>query len=74
VSENFRRAHLLGGTFAIVFLIWQFPNCWEQIITDWKKGSGYTASIALGGFLFGCVVGIVVNLFVALIRSSQKPK
>jgi hypothetical protein len=64
--SNFKRMHIIAGTLAIIFLVWMFPKCWEVLNTNWQKGIGFTAGIAMGGYMLGCVVGLLLNLILHL--------
>ena len=69
--NNFKRIHLLGGMLAIVFLVWQFPKCIDAFKEGWRSGVGFISSLALGGYLLGCLIGLGVNVLKVLFEKKD---
>ena len=69
--SNFRRMSRIAGTITIICLIWQFPKWWEVLSTDWQRGTGFVAGMAIGAYLLGCVVGLLVNLIILIFRKKS---
>lgn len=63
--------HLLGGMVAIVFLAWQFPKCIEAFKEGWQNGLGFISSLALGGYLLGCLLGLGLNVLKVLFENKD---
>ena len=55
---------------AIISLIWLFPKWIEAINQDWKSGIGFTAGIAMSGYMLGCFLGLILNLIKMLFSKS----
>ena len=68
--RNFKRMHLIGGSLALVFLIWQSPKCWDSLNESFSDGAQFTASIAIGGYLLGCILGLLTNLVCLVFRKD----
>lgn len=66
--SNFKRMHIVAGTLAIICLIFMSSKCWNIFNDDWRRGIGFTASIAMGGYMLGCIVGLLVNMIFFLFR------
>tara|TARA_B100002019_G_scaffold280483_1_gene283492 strand:+ start:2109 stop:2300 length:192 start_codon:yes stop_codon:yes gene_type:complete len=62
--------HVIAGTMAIISLIWLFPKWIEAINQDWKSGIGFTAGIAMSGYMLGCFLGLILNLIKMLFSKS----
>ena len=60
--SNFKRMHIVAGTLAIICLLLMSSKCWDTFNDDWRRGIGFTASVVMGGYMLGCVVGLLVNL------------
>ena len=74
MNQNFRRVHLTGGFAVIILLIWQSQRSWGLFAVDWKNGLEFTASIALLGYLVGCLVGVFINMYLLLFQKIKKSK
>jgi hypothetical protein len=62
--------HLIAGTSAIVFLLWFTPKLVDAIVQDWQEAVGFAASIVLGGYMTGCLVGLLVNVVLVLLQKN----
>ena len=69
--SNFRRAHLLGGTCALVSLGWMGVSRWQSLAEDGENALMLISSIGIGGYFLGFVVGGLLNGFLYLIRSDK---
>ena len=69
--SNFKRMHILGGMLAIIFLVWQFPKCIEAFEDEWQSGVGFISSLAIGGYVFGCLLGLGLNLLKVLFEKKE---
>ena len=54
--------HLIGGVLALALLILQSSKCWNSLNENFSEGVQLTASIAIGGYLLGCILGLIINL------------
>ena len=70
MSSSFKRMHLIGGSIALFLLIWQSPKCWNSLIESFSEGVKLTASIAIGGYLLGCMLGLLINLLPLIFRKD----
>ena len=69
--SNFRRAHLLGGTCALVSLVWMGFTRGQSLAEDGENALMLISSIGIGGYFLGFVVGGLLNGFLYLIRSDK---
>jgi hypothetical protein len=69
--SNFRRAHLLGGTCALVSLVWMGVTRGQSLAEDGGNALMLISSIGIGGYFLGFVVGGLLNGFLYLIRSDK---
>ena len=69
--SNFRRMHLIGGTLALALLILQSPKWWNSLNESFSEGAQLTASIAIGGYLLGCILGLLINLVYLVFRKES---
>ena len=60
--SNFRRMHIIAGTTGLAFILFNVPMLMDSIQNDWKKAIELLSTLAIGGYLCGCVLGAVVNL------------
>ena len=67
---NFKRMHLIGGTLAIIFLILQSPKWWDSVNQSLSDGVQLAASIGIGGYFMGCVLGLFINLLSLIFRKD----
>ena len=70
--SNFKRMHIIAGSFAIFCLVWQFPDMRAVFDANWQRGIGFIGGVALGGYMFGCVFGLLVNLVLSIFRRGNK--
>ena len=69
--SNFRRAHLLGGTSALVSLVWMGVTRGQSLAEDGENAFMLISSIGIGGYFLGFVLGGLLNGFLYLIRSDK---
>ena len=69
--SNFRRAHLLGGTSALVSLVWMGFTRGQSLAEDGENALMLISSIGIGGYFIGFVLGGLLNGFLYLIRSDK---
>jgi len=69
--SNFRRAHLLGGTSALVSLVWMGFTRGQSLAEDGENALMLISSIGIGGYFLGFVLGGLLNGFLYLIRSDK---
>ena len=62
--------HLIAGTMAIVFLVWFTPRLVEAMVQNWQDAFGFAASIVLGGYMIGCLAGVVVNFVLMFFQEN----
>tara|TARA_B100000941_G_C27988829_1_gene294776 strand:+ start:285 stop:482 length:198 start_codon:yes stop_codon:yes gene_type:complete len=58
--------HLLGGMIMFLFLVWQLPKCIETFKQGWHSGLAFISSLALGGYVLGCLIGLGINALLIL--------
>lgn len=72
--SNFKRMHIIAGIVAILCLVFMFPRCWEVFNANWQRGIGFIGGVAVGGYMFGCVLGLLVNLIPSICRKIKISK
>lgn len=69
--SNFKRMHFIALIVAILCFLLGFPRCLEEINSDWQRGTGFIGGVAFGGYMFGCIYGILINLILGICRKNK---
>ena len=62
--SNFRRVNMIAVPVAVVLIALMFPRSLEVLNENVAKGVGFIVGSAFIGYLFGCPIGLLVNLIV----------
>ena len=68
--NNLRRMHMIAGSLAILCIVGNLPKIVEAFKIDWQNGISLLSTLAIGGYLLGCAMGAIVNLFIGWIRKK----
>ena len=63
--------HILGGTLALVCILLNVSKIIEAFKVDWQNGTSLLSTIAIGGYLLGCIVGRAVNLAYSIFKNKE---
>ena len=63
--------HVLGGTLALVCILWNISKIMEAFKVDWQNGTSLLSTLAIGGYLLGCMVGGAVNLAYSIFKNKE---
>jgi hypothetical protein len=64
--------HILGGTLALVCILWNFPKIMEAFKVDWQNGTSLLSTLAIGGYLLGCIMNGTINLAYAIFKNKDQ--
>jgi len=63
--------HILGGTLALVCILWNFPKIMEAFKVDWLNGTSLLSTLAIGGYLLGCIMSGAINLAYSIFKDKE---
>ena len=66
--------HILGGTLALICILGNFPKIMEAFKVDWQKGTSLLSTLAIGGYLLGCIVSGAINLAYSMFKDKKQKK
>jgi len=69
--SNLKRMQIIAGIIAILCLVFMFPRCLEVLNDNWQRGIGFIGGVAVFGYMFGCVFGLLVNLVLHICRKNK---
>lgn len=66
--------HILGGTLALVCILWNFPKIMEAFKVDWQNGTSLLSTLAIGGYLLGWIMSGAINLAYSIFKNKEQKK
>ena len=63
--------HILGGTLALVCILWNFPKIMEAFKVDWQNGTSLLSTLAIGGYLLGWIMSGAINLAYSIFKDKE---
>ena len=66
--------HILGGTLALICILWNFPKIMEAFKVDWQNGTSLLSTLAIAGYLLGCIVSGAINLTYSIFKNKEQKK
>ena len=66
-----RKMHILGGTLALICILWNFPKIMEAFKVDWQNGTSLLSTLAIGGYLLGCIVSGTINQAYSIFKDKE---
>ena len=64
--------HIQGGTLALICILWNFPKIMEAFKVDWQNGTSLLSTLAIGGYLLGCIMNGAINLAYAIFKNKDQ--
>ena len=64
--------HILGGTLALVCILWNISKIMEAFKVDWQNGTSLLSTLAIGGYLLGCIMSGTINLAYSIFKNKQQ--
>ena len=69
-----RKMHILGGTLALVCILWNVSKIIEAFKVDWQNGASLLSTLAIGGYFLGCIVSGAINLAFKTFKEKEQSK
>ena len=66
--------HILGGTLALICILWNFPKIMEAFKVEWQNGTSLLSTLAIGGYLLGCIMSGAINLAYSMFKDKKQKK
>jgi hypothetical protein len=66
--------HILGGTLALICILWTSPKIMEAFKVDWQNGASLLSTLAIGGYFLGCIVSGTINLAFKTFKEKEQSK
>ena len=66
--------HILGGTLALICILWNISKIMEAFKVDWQNGTSLLSTLAIGGYLLGCIVSGAINLAYSIFENKEQKK
>jgi len=66
--------HILGGTLALICILWNISKIMEAFKVDWQNGTSLLSTLAIGGYLLGCIVSGAINLAYSIFKKKEQKK
>jgi len=63
--------HLIAGSVAILLLLSFYPKLIKTLLHDWQYGLQLTSSVAIGGYIAGCLLVLVINFIWVIFRKKD---
>lgn len=67
-----RKIHILGGTLALLCILWNIFKIMEAFKIDWQKGTTLLSTLAIGGYLLGCIMSGTINLAYSIFKNKEQ--
>lgn len=64
--------HILGGTLALICILWNSLKIMEAFKIDWQNGTSLLSTLAIGGYLLGCIMSGTINLAYSIFKNKQQ--
>jgi hypothetical protein len=72
--SKLRKMHILGGTLALVCILLNVSKIIEAFKVDWQNGTSLLSTLAIGGYLLGCIVSGAINLACSIFKNKEQNK
>lgn len=69
--SNLKRMNIIAISVAIALLAYMSPRCLEVLNEDLARGVGFIGGAGIGAYLFGCIIGLLVNLILYVSRKNK---
>ena len=66
--------HILGGTLALICILWNVSKIIEAVKVDWQNGTSLLSTLAIGGYLLGCIMNGAINLTYSIFKNKKQKK
>ena len=66
--------HILGGTLALVCILLNVSKIIEAFKVDWQNGTSLLSTLAIGGYLLGCIMSGTINLAYSIFKNKEQSK
>jgi len=66
--------HILGGTLALICILWNSPKIMETFKIDWQNGTSLLSTLAIGGYLLGSIMSGAINLANSIFKNKEQKK
>ena len=70
--NNLGSMHILAGTTALVCILWNFLKIIEAFEDGWQNGASLLSTLAIGGYLLGCVIKGITNLILYICKREKQ--
>jgi hypothetical protein len=64
--------HILGGTLALVCILLNVSKIIEAFKVDWQNGASLLSTLAIGGYLLGCIMSGAINLANTIFKNKEQ--
>ena len=64
--------HILGGTLALICILWNSLKIMEAFKIDWQNGTSLLSTLAIGGYLLGCIMSGTINLAYSIFKNKEQ--
>ena len=64
--------HIWGGTLALICILWNSPKIMEAFKVNWQNGTSLLSTLAIGGYILGCIVSGAINLAHSLFKNKDQ--
>jgi hypothetical protein len=72
--SKLRKMHILGGTLALVCILLNVSKIIEACKVDWQNGTSLLSTLAIGGYLLGCIMNGAINLTYSIFKNKEQSK
>jgi hypothetical protein len=66
--------HIWGGTLALICILWNVSKIIEAFKVDWQNGTSLLSTLAIGGYLLGCIMNGAINLTYSIFKNKKQKK
>jgi hypothetical protein len=66
--------HIWGGTLALICILWNVSKIIEAVKVDWQNGTSLLSTLAIGGYLLGCIMNGAINLTYSIFKNKKQKK
>jgi hypothetical protein len=70
--SKLRKMHILGGTLALVCILLNVSKIIEAFKVDWQNGTSLLSTLAIGGYLLGCIMSGAINLANTIFKNKEQ--
>ncbi|NDG54307.1 MAG: hypothetical protein EBY39_15000 [Flavobacteriia bacterium] len=72
--SKLRKMHILGGTLTLTCILWNISKIMEAFKVDWQNGTSLLSTLAIGGYLLGCIVSGAITLAYSMFKDKKQKK